>query len=84
MSRGKKKPVVPHDDLPAQEEWDELGVDPAAVATEEMNTLMSTYRVTTLPTPVLLWRTQGKSVAAYELTQDQFDRIAFILGIEAK
>lgn len=71
MSRGKKKPVV----------------DQATAATEtatpaaELNELMSAYRETALPTPVLLWRTEGKTVAAWELSEEDFKSISANLGI---
>lgn len=51
-------------------------------ATEEVNTLMEQYRVSVLPQPILMWRTEGKTVAALELTDADFERIRFILGID--
>lgn len=82
MSRGKKKPKMPLDDMPAQEEWTELGVDESVAPSAELNELMSTYRETTLPTPVLMWRTEGKTVAAWELSDTEWERVVALLGID--
>lgn len=71
MSRGKKKPA------PAP-------VEPEVVTPDELNVLMSTYRESVLPTPVLLWRTEGKTVAAYELTEDEFAEVQEVLGHETQ
>lgn len=49
---------------------------------QEIDELMSFYRETALPTPVLLWRTEGKSVAAWELTPEEFDKVKAALHIE--
>lgn len=52
------------------------------VTSDELNNLMSAYRETALPTPVLLWRTEGKTVAAWELSDAELKRIAFLIGID--
>lgn len=46
---------------------------------EEVNSLMEFYRNTALPTPVLLWRTEGKTVAAAELSDAEFDEVMAVL-----
>jgi hypothetical protein len=53
-----------------------------STATTELNTLMSTYRNSVLPTPILLWRTVDKNVAAWELSDDEFKRVVAIIGID--
>ena len=48
-------------------------------STEQLNALMSTYRDSVLPTPILLWRTEGKTVAAAQLSEEEFDEVMAVL-----
>lgn len=54
------------------------------VTTEDMNKLMDTYRNSVLPTPVLLWRTEGKTVAAWELSEDDLAAIETVVTLPGK
>lgn len=51
---------------------------------DEMNVLMNTYRDTALPTPVLLWRTEGKTVASWELSLTEFEQVTEIINLDIK
>lgn len=49
---------------------------------EDADAVMTVYRDSVLPTPILLWRTEGKTVAAWELTEENWDAVADLLGID--
>jgi hypothetical protein len=50
--------------------------------TDALNLVMNTYRDSVLPTPIIMWRTEGKTVAAWELTQEQFDAVMKVFSSE--
>lgn len=51
---------------------------------EDADVVMNVYRDSVLPTPILLWRTEGKTVAAWELTEENWEAVADLLGIDTK